>query len=223
MTNFTRLYKSIGKILWGYVFILFSINIGTVDILPDFAGYILLMIGIISAADELEHLSLLKALSIVMAVWSAFVWVCDIFAISSEVFTYISASVGAVNIILNFTLLSELAAICGNYQTTEQKLDKKLLTARNIYVVCIGASVLSSLLLLIFSKTEEVLIAITVAVSLICIVMFIVVMVLLLQGLSGLKKRLMTLSQSCCVPFSSDEPDLQKEFLTGYNDTDITE
>ena len=210
MTSFTSLCKSIGYILWGYVFILFHINIGSVDILPDFVGYILLVMGIIKAADELEHASVLKGLSVALAAWSAFIWVCGIFSFSSTVFTYISSSSGIVDIILNFMLLSELAGMCTKYQAENQKLDKKLITARNMYTFCIGASVLSSLLLLIISKTEEVLIVITAAVSLVCLVLIVAIMVLLFQGLSGLKKLLNQPTQSCCVPFTSEE-DVQKD------------
>ena len=208
MANYSVLNKSISKFLWAYVFILFNISIGTVDVLPDFIGYILMAAGIFSLSKELGHSPLLKILSIIMSVWSVIYWGLNAFSVSSDILTYISSSTGAVDIVLNFLFLTDLSVICKTYQTEEQKLDKKLITARNIYTFCIAASVLSSLSLLLISKTAEILIVFTVAVSIICIVLLLAVMILIFQGLSGLKKiteNLARNAQNCCVPFSTEE------------------
>ena len=208
MTNYHLLNKSISKFLWAYVFILFNISIGPADVLPDFIGYILMAAGIFALSKELGHSPLLKILSIIMSVWSAIFWGLNVFSVSSDALTYVSSSAGAVDIVLNFLLLTDLSIICKTYQAEEQNLDKKLITARNIYVCCLGASILSALLLLFVSKTAEILIALTAIISLACLVLFVVVMILLFQGLSGLKKiteNLAKNSENCCIPFSSEE------------------
>ena len=188
MTNYHLLNKSISNFLWAYAFILFNISIGPVDVLPDFIGYILMAIGIFTLSEELEHSNVMKFFAIAMSAWSVFKWICNLFSVSSDILTFVSSSAGAVDIILNFLLLTDLSILCIKYQSDKQTLDKKLITARNIYICCSGASILSAMLLLFISKTEGILIGITAVISLACIVLFIIVMILLFQGLSGLKK-----------------------------------
>ena len=49
------------KIFWGFLIVLFNINIGPVNILPDFLGYFIIGSGLSVIQGEFENKSLKKA------------------------------------------------------------------------------------------------------------------------------------------------------------------
>ena len=51
--NHEHLCNALRHIAWGYILIHVHINLGTIDILPDFAGYLLLL-GALPILGQLE-------------------------------------------------------------------------------------------------------------------------------------------------------------------------
>ena len=43
MTTYNRLYDGISNVAWGYFFLYFDINLGTVSVLPNFVGFLLFL------------------------------------------------------------------------------------------------------------------------------------------------------------------------------------
>lgn len=56
------------KLFWGMIFIIFNINLGSVNILPDFVGYILIYIGLSSLSSQHPIYNKGKLPSIILAV-----------------------------------------------------------------------------------------------------------------------------------------------------------
>ena len=56
---------SFNKIYWGFIIVLFNINIGPINLMPDFIGYFLMSSGLYEIINKFESKSLNKAKSII--------------------------------------------------------------------------------------------------------------------------------------------------------------
>ena len=75
MTDREKLSKAVGQVAWGYIFIYFNINLGPIDILPNFVGYIFILNSIDALAKEEKSTILLKPLIYVLIVWEVLKWI----------------------------------------------------------------------------------------------------------------------------------------------------
>ena len=74
MTDRENLYKGLSHAAWGYFFLNFDFNLGTVSIFPRFAGYLLFLSAIGKLAGERRDLLLLRPLCVLLAVWNGGDW-----------------------------------------------------------------------------------------------------------------------------------------------------
>ena len=74
MTDYQKIYDGISKAIWGYFFLYFDINLGTISILPSFVGYILFLKAIDLLEEEERELSLLKTLGLILVAWNVIEW-----------------------------------------------------------------------------------------------------------------------------------------------------
>ena len=76
------------KLFWGFFFICLNFNLTfnghQLNILPDFAGYILLLRGIGELAEESAFFERARPFAIGMAVYTAILWIGALLAITSE-------------------------------------------------------------------------------------------------------------------------------------------
>ena len=107
-----KLYLAIRHIAWGYVLLYLDINLATFNILPDWAGFLLILSALPALSDEIPSAALLRPFAILLAAWEGFEWLAKLF----------EASIGAdltvpfliVNVIVlyfHFQLLTDLAAL----------------------------------------------------------------------------------------------------------------
>ena len=76
--NHEHLCSALKHIAWGYILIHLNINLGTIDILPDFAGYLLLL-GALPILGQLEPSALLlRPFGIGLVLWHLVSWVAAI-------------------------------------------------------------------------------------------------------------------------------------------------
>ena len=64
--NRANLYHGLTKIAWAYVLLLVNVNLGTLNILPNWAGYLLIGQAIPLLAEERRDLALLKPFCLVL-------------------------------------------------------------------------------------------------------------------------------------------------------------
>lgn len=57
--------KSFNKVFWGFIIVVFNINIGPVNLMPDFLGYFIMSSGLIEIIDKFENKSFNTAKSII--------------------------------------------------------------------------------------------------------------------------------------------------------------
>ena len=68
------LSMAVKKIAWGYILIHSAINLGVVDILPDWLGYYFMLVAIRKIQEEEESVGLLEPLAKILIVWNVLVW-----------------------------------------------------------------------------------------------------------------------------------------------------
>lgn len=140
MTEYQKLYSGISKVAWGYVFLYFDINLGSVDILPAFVGYLLFL----TAIDRLNHaereLSLLRTMGMLLAAWHGGKWLLSWFGVVPEgVWQFVDILIAVVNLYFHFQLLTNLASVAAKYQKEGCRQDEKLLRYRTIQTVVLTA------------------------------------------------------------------------------------
>ena len=69
MTDRHTLYDALSKAAWGYFFLYFDINLGSVSILPSFIGFLLFLSAIQQLKEERRDLELLRPLGTLLAAW----------------------------------------------------------------------------------------------------------------------------------------------------------
>ncbi len=126
-----ELCSAIRKTGWGYVLLHLNFSLGTLNILPDWLGYVLFLSAIPVLAREDESAGLLRPLGILLALWSGLLWVTSLVGISPE--WYAPEMIAAViGLYFHFQLLTNLANIAGAYNCPEQSRILHLRTVRTL-------------------------------------------------------------------------------------------
>ncbi len=128
MTDYKELSNKIRRVAWGFVFILFDINIGTVSILPRWAGYMMIISALPVLASEVSSVKLLKPLGVALAIYSGAEWAMKIFGLSYSL-TILSVLIVCILVYFNFQLFTNLAEIAEKHSCPQQKGLLKLRTA----------------------------------------------------------------------------------------------
>lgn len=135
-----QLYKAIGTIAWGYIFLHFDINFGTIDILPGWLG-IFFIVNAIKQSIILEEPSakLIIPLGILLCFDSFLTWISifEILPISFDMYIY-ELFITIIELYFHFQLLTNLANIANRYDCKEET---KLLTLRTVKTILATAQV----------------------------------------------------------------------------------
>ncbi|MBR6801305.1 MAG: hypothetical protein IKM61_06110 [Eubacteriaceae bacterium] len=133
-----QISEGVKKIAWSYVFIYFHFNLGTIDILPDWWGYILILKGIEVLKDDEPSIYLLKPLGMMLAVYNVLIWLVKILGISLDI-PLIGIIINVLLLYFNFQLLTNIADIAKRYDCREEKKIRKLIIIRTI-ISAIGSA-----------------------------------------------------------------------------------
>ena len=136
MTDVQNLYNGITKAAWGYFFLYFDINLGSVSILPSFVGYCLFLSAINCLKEEEKELPLLLTLVKILAVWHAITWLIKWIPIGIDMnLPFITLIINVINLYFHFQLLTNLSYIAERHQVEGVELDQKLLQYRTLQTV----------------------------------------------------------------------------------------
>ncbi len=136
MTDRKRLYNGASNAAWGYFFRYFDIRLGTVNILPMFMGYLLLLSAADAWKEERRDLALLRPLGLLLACWSGADWLLSWGG--GELyghFLFLGPLLSAAALYFHFQFLTDAAALAEKYQPPEGKLDRDLLRWRTVQTV----------------------------------------------------------------------------------------
>lgn len=94
------------KLFWGFFFIFldFSIDFDTmrIGLIPTFVGYLLLFFGLAELSEESSRFEKIRPFCIVMAVYTGFLWVGDLFGLSLTAPPVVWILLSAVAVVLSY-------------------------------------------------------------------------------------------------------------------------
>lgn len=131
-------YKNaLTKIAWAYILIYFDFNvdvgIGTMNILPKWAGYIMILTALNGVAEEETSAKLLRPFGLIIVVEDLLRWTWTIFG-GDISWPWISTVVGVINLYFHFQLLTNLADIAERDGSAYTKRLRLLRTFQTIFV-----------------------------------------------------------------------------------------
>ncbi len=127
----TDLSKAIRRIAWGYFLIHFNINLGQVDILPDFLGMYLILLGIWEMRHETASTGLLEPFAIFLVGWQLLDWILTIFGVPID-YLVTDLFIAVISMYFHFQLQTDLAVIADRYDTERGGFIRLL---RTVYTV----------------------------------------------------------------------------------------
>lgn len=126
------------RIAWGFLLIYLDVNLGTIDILPNWLGFCLLVWALPAVAKEEPSAILLRPLGILLAIWEGVLWAAA--ALGQEVNSYLITAVMAVlSLYFYFQLLTNLANVAKKYDCPQEK---QILTLRTVQTILTTLTVL---------------------------------------------------------------------------------
>lgn len=132
------LYRGLSHAAWGYFFLHFDFNLGTVSVFPRFAGFLLLLSAINKLSGERRDLALLRPLAILLAAWHGVDWLLSWAGMDVDGhILFLDLLVTAANLYFHFQFLTDMAALAEQYQPAGDDLDRRLRRRRTAYVVLI--------------------------------------------------------------------------------------
>ncbi len=156
MTDRQTLYDGASCAAWGYLFLFFDFNLGTVSVLPRFVGYLLLLSAIGKLSGARRDLALLRPLCILLAAWNGADWLLSWGGgtiAGKSLFLNLLAS--AASMYFQFQFLTDCAALAAQYQGPEDRVDNTLLQCRTIQTVFITAATLAGSALTVWPKLQD--------------------------------------------------------------------
>jgi hypothetical protein len=186
MIDRQKLYDGIGNAAWGYLFIYFNVNLGTLNILPAFVGYLLFHSAIKKLCDAERELNLLNTLVGILTIWHIASWIGDLLSFDLGALIPIAdIIVSVVNIYFHFQLMTNLATIAAKYQLAGEDLDRTILNCRTFQTIMLTAAIL---LVYMTNQINAVSIYTSIAVA----ILYLIAGIILMHTLFGLRKCFVT-------------------------------
>lgn len=105
--------RGLGKIAWGYLFLYLNLNLGTLNLLPNWAAYLLFFSAIGLLEEELGELALLRPFCVLLGAAEGADWLAVLLTgqpLVEQVFL-VNILVTCLSIYFNFQLLTDVAAL----------------------------------------------------------------------------------------------------------------
>lgn len=143
MNDQKDLYKGISRAAWGYFFLYVDFNLGTVSILPAFAGYLLFLSAIELLSAKRRELTLLRTFAILLALWHGIAWLLSWVGASLDGrFIPLDLVAAVINLYFHFQLLTGLAALTREYPSGEE-LERRILKWRTLQALLTTVTVMA--------------------------------------------------------------------------------
>lgn len=126
-----EIVRSLRNVALGYIFIMFHINLETLDLIPDFVGYVLIYRGIKILLNIVISLRLLQNFAIFLCVISFVKWFFSIFNFNLNIYI-INMIITIITLYFDFQLISDIIEIGYKCDYTNLSFFKLL---RNLKVV----------------------------------------------------------------------------------------
>ncbi|MBQ3177459.1 MAG: hypothetical protein IJB52_06535, partial [Clostridia bacterium] len=104
------LASALRKVAWGWILLHCNFNLGSLNILPDWLGYLLILQALSVLAASVRSTALLISFGMGLTGWSLVTWVLDIFGVSIT-FLWLDLLVTVIGLYFQFQLLTDLAEL----------------------------------------------------------------------------------------------------------------
>lgn len=138
-----QLYRGLSQAAWGYFLLLLNFNLTfnntiSINLLPSFAGALLLLSATGSLSAERRDLKLLRPLCGLLAAWHLIDWVLNLVGLSvSGRFLYLDLAVGAASLYFHFQFLTDMAALSECCQPEDDNLASRIRGHRTAFTLLI--------------------------------------------------------------------------------------
>ena len=120
MSEQLSLGMAVKKIAWAYVLIHSAINLGVIDILPDWLGFYFMLVAIRKLREEEESIGLLEPLVKILIVWNVIVWGGKFIGWDLSVFPF-AIVISVIGIYFHFQLLTNIANVAEKHGSERGK------------------------------------------------------------------------------------------------------
>ena len=140
MSDYERLYTGLSHAAWGYFLLHFNFNLNfdsaSINILPSFAGALLLLSAVDKLSAERRDLKLLRPLCMILAAWHLADWVLALNGSSlSGKLLFLDLIFTVVLLYFHFQFLTDMAAIAEKYQPEGETLNRRIRDRRTALLV----------------------------------------------------------------------------------------
>ena len=140
------------KVFFGFLFIFLDINLKlnahSLNLLPDWLGYILVICGLNELRGESERFTQAKPLCIAMAIYTGILWLLDIFAVSVEYAGFVGWAISLVPIIVSFYISYLVVRGIGDIQLN-RVIDLQYERLMKVWMIHAVAAIATYILLLL--------------------------------------------------------------------------
>lgn len=135
-----KLAGAVKQIAWGYVLLHVNINLGTLNILPNWLGYVLMLSALPILGESEPSALLLRPLGILLALWEGVIWTLTLFGVSFDS-TALSVIAAALSLYFHFQLLTNLAELAERHNCPEQRRILLLRTVRTLLISVLSLTI----------------------------------------------------------------------------------
>ena len=144
MSDRERLCRAVKLIAWGYILIYLHFNLGTLDILPNWLGYVLMLQALPALSEEERSANLLRPLGTSLVVWEAVLWAAAVFGIDIQtgtvgtIFNIVGYVITVISMYFHFQLLTNLANAAEKYECSQSRRIIRLRTVNTVLLLVLN-------------------------------------------------------------------------------------
>ena len=125
------LASALRKVAWGWILLHCNFNLGSLNILPDWLGYLLILQALSVLAASVRSAALLIPFGMGLTGWSLVTWVLDIFGITIA-FLWLDLLVTVIGLYFQFQLLTDLAELADDWFCEQGATLRKYRTVQTV-------------------------------------------------------------------------------------------
>ena len=122
---------AVKRIAWAYIFLYLNINLGTINLLPEWVGYIYILSAIPLIEEQEESAKYLRTPLLILAGWAGISWLAANFGFSPD-WKIIYIFPLALRLYMHFQLLTNIADITAYFGLNEAAAKIKKLRSLNV-------------------------------------------------------------------------------------------
>ncbi|MGN0337648.1 MAG: hypothetical protein ACI4EE_09175 [Lachnospiraceae bacterium] len=117
--NYEKLRSAVKAIGFGYAFLYLNLNLGRVNLLPNWVGYLLIREACDDIGEQEPSIVLLKPLAALLAGYEGVLWLCKLFDISFSI-PAVDVVIAVVSLYFHYQLMTNLGDLAEHLHLEER-------------------------------------------------------------------------------------------------------